>query len=79
MITRYGLCAEELNFLVDIATLRQGGRTDHDQRVRSIERGMRLVAERGASGEIRAIAEDGGARLARSLLLWPYTVEWDNA
>jgi uncharacterized protein YoaH (UPF0181 family) len=49
---------EAADLLVDVLATRRVGRADHDQELRSLERGERLLGERMSSGEILAVAKD---------------------
>ena len=50
---------EEADLLVDVMALGGSRRADHDQSMRSIERGERLLVQRMTCREVVAVAEDG--------------------
>jgi hypothetical protein len=54
---------EKAKLLVDVVALGGGGRAEHDQRGRGIERGKRLFIQRVTGREVLVVAKDRAQRL----------------
>jgi hypothetical protein len=54
---------EQADFFRDVFAARRGGRADHDERSRGVQRRQRLVREGVPGGEVVPVAEDGAERL----------------